>query len=137
MSDHLREVVGICGLFCETCPVYASGNCQGCLSEHVAEACVVCRHGFRDCAREHNVTWCCECGDFPCDRLRVFKDAHYENGISHHEHILEYVSRQREIGIENWAAEQEELNACPDCGTMIIWYEDRCRGCGRKADRDC
>ena len=135
MKNHLREVVGICGLFCETCPVYADGSCKGCLSDCVADACVVCRHGFRDCAKKHHITWCSECADFPCERLVIFKDAHYENGISHHEHIMEYVSRQREIGPEKWAAEQEALNACSDCGTILVWCEEKCRGCGKVVER--
>ena len=135
MSNHLKEVVGICGLFCETCPAYADGICHGCLSDYVAESCAVCKHGFRDCVKEPDVAWCSECSDFPCDRLRVFKDVHFVNGISHHEHILEYVSRQREIGAENWALEQEALNACPDCGTMTVWCESKCRGCGRDLER--
>ena len=125
-----EKVVGICGLFCETCPSYAEGLCDGCLSDHVVEVCAECRHGFRECAKEHGVTWCSECGDFPCDRLRTFRDIHVVNGISHHEHILEYVARQREIGPAAWVKEQEEENACPSCGEMLIWYEDKCRHCG-------
>ena len=125
-----EKVVGICGLFCETCPSYADGRCGGCLSDHVVDVCAECRHGFRECAKEHGVTWCSECGDFPCARLEAFKDIHIVNGISHHEHILEYVARQREIGVAAWVKEQEEENACPSCGEILIWYEDKCRKCG-------
>ncbi len=131
MNSKAREVVGICGLFCETCPSFTDGLCHGCLSDHVAESCVDCRHGFRDCAKKHGVTWCSECTDFPCERLAVFRDAHVVNGISHHEHIMEYVSRQREIGVEAWVKEQEALNACPVCGTLIVWSEQKCRNCGK------
>ena len=131
MTDDSRAVTGICGLFCKTCPQFAGGTCAGCLSGHVAETCASCRHGFRDCAREHGVTWCHECGDFPCDRLRKFRDVHVVDGISHHEHILEYVSRQREIGVEAWVKEQEALNACPNCGALTVWCERTCRNCGQ------
>ncbi len=131
MNSDPREVTGICGLFCETCPAYIAEMCSGCLSDHVADFCKDCRHGFRDCAKEHKVTWCNECGDFPCDRLRKFKDCHIEDGISHHEHIMDYVSRQRETGVEAWVKEMEEKCACPDCGTINIWYARKCRTCGR------
>ncbi|MBO7711387.1 MAG: DUF3795 domain-containing protein, partial [Lachnospiraceae bacterium] len=119
-----------CGLFCETCPTFVSGICDGCLSGHVAEACVECKHGFRDCAAEHSVTWCSQCSGFPCERLVKFRDCHVVNGISHHEHILEYVARQREIGVKAWVEEQEKANACPVCGSLMIWCERTCRNCG-------
>jgi predicted RNA-binding Zn-ribbon protein involved in translation (DUF1610 family) len=44
---------------------------------------------------------------------------------------MEYVSRQREIGVEAWVKEQEALNACPVCGTLIVWSEQKCRNCGK------
>ncbi len=136
MRNDPRAVTGICGLFCKTCPQFVGGACDGCLSGHVAEQCVNCRHGFRDCAREHGVTWCNECKDFPCDRLQKFRDVHVVDGISHHEHIMEYVSRQREIGIEAWVKEQEALNACPNCGALTVWCERQCRSCGQALLRE-
>ena len=135
MPKDANEVVGICGLFCETCPFFADGKCRGCLSDLVAEHCQVCRHGFRDCAKAHSIVRCSECKDFPCDRLRAFKDCHIVDGISHHEHILEYVKRQSEIGVEAWVAEEEQRNRCPDCGTLLVWCERKCRKCGKAIPR--
>lgn len=131
MQYNANEVTGICGLFCETCPTFADGNCGGCLSDRVAERCVACIPGFRDCAREHGIVRCSECKDYPCDRLRRFKDCHVVNGISHHEHILDYVRDQRDMGVEAWVREQEALHTCPECGTMTVWCERKCRGCGK------
>ena len=130
MRNDPEKVVGICGLFCETCPTFADGLCDGCLSDHVAKACEECMHGFRDCAAEHGVTWCSQCSGFPCGRLLKFRDCHVVNGISHHERILEYVARQREIGVKAWVEEQEKANACPACGSLMIWCERECRNCG-------
>ena len=132
MKYNANEVTGICGLFCETCPAFADGACSGCLSDHVAERCASCVHGFRDCAKEHGVVRCSVCADFPCDRLRKFKDCHVVNGISHHEHILDYVKDQRDMGVEAWVKEQEALHVCPKCGTMTVWCEKKCRGCGKE-----
>ena len=125
-----EKVAGICGLFCETCPSFADAACDGCLSDHVAQFCAVCRHGFRTCAKEHGITWCSQCPDFPCERQRTFKDAHVENGISHHEHVMEQIIKQRETGISAWVKEQEALNACPVCGEMTVWRDRTCRHCG-------
>ena len=134
MINNPKEAVGICGLFCGTCPSFADGVCRGCLSDQVRGDCVKCSHGFRDCAKRHSVTWCYECPEFPCVRLEKFKDAHVVNGISHHEHIMEYVARQREIGIEAWVKEQEKTHACPVCGELIVWCERECRHCGGSRD---
>ncbi len=130
MNHDPEQITGICGLFCGTCPSFADGICGGCLSGRVSETCAVCRHGFRDCAREHGIVRCSECGDFPCEMLERFRDAHIVDGISHHERILEYVRRQKEIGVAAWVREQEKLNACPVCKTLLIWCERRCRNCG-------
>ncbi len=132
MEYIANEVTGICGLFCETCPKFADGKCKGCLSDMVAEACVSCSPGFRECAKEHGIERCSECEDFPCDRLQKFKDCHVVNGISHHEFILEYVRDQREMGVEAWVKKQEELHTCPTCGTMTVWCEKYCRKCGKE-----
>ena len=130
MINKPEEVVGICGLFCGTCPSYADGICSGCLSDNVKGECAECRHGFRDCAKEHGITWCNECHDFPCQRLKDFKDVHVVNGISHHEHIIEYVAKQRDIGIAAWVKEQEKSNSCVTCGALTVWCERKCRKCG-------
>ena len=113
MMNKPEEVVGICGLFCGICPSYADGICSGCLSDNVKGECSECRHGFRDCAKEHGITWCNECHDFPCQRLKDFKDVHVVNGISHHEYIIEYVAKQRDIGIAAWVKEQEMIFSKP------------------------
>ena len=135
MKYNANEVTGICGLFCETCPTFADGECKGCLSDHVAERCLICRPGFRDCVKERGITRCSECNDFPCERLQKFRDCHVVNCISHHEHILDYVRAQREMGVEAWVEEQEKQHLCPECGTMLIWCERTCRGCGKKIER--
>lgn len=135
MKYNANEVTGICGLFCETCPTFADGECKGCLSDHVAERCLICRPGFRDCVKERGITRCSECNDFPCERLQKFKDCHVVNGISHHEHILDYVRAQREMGVKAWVEEQEKQHLCPECGTMLIWCERTCRGCGKEIKR--
>ena len=93
MAKEHEKLVGICGLFCGDCPYYLAGRlgdeeqlaalsrktglpiediqCDGCLSERVFEDCRTCKHGFRTCAVQHEVTWCFQCGEFPCNRLRT------------------------------------------------------------------
>ena len=126
------QVVGICGLFCKTCKFFIEDRCDGCLSDRIYADCIKCKHGFRECVAAHGVTWCSECADFPCKRLEDFKDIHVENGISHHEHIIEFVQRQHDIGPAAWAEEMTKLNSCPNCGEVAVWCEKTCRKCGAK-----
>ena len=96
MKQDVSKMVGICGLYCGTCPCYLADkkhdekylermsrergysveeiHCHGCLSDKVAVHCKDCSHGFRKCASEKQVTWCFQCDDFPCQRLKDFKD---------------------------------------------------------------
>ena len=120
---------GICGLFCGTCPHFIK-DCDGCLSDRVVEDCVNCKRGFRDCAKEHNVTRCNECKEFPCKRLDDFSKIHIVNGKHHHEHIFEDLNKMNEIGVQAWVDMQTEKNTCPKCGQLEIWYEDCCSNCG-------
>ena len=78
MEQDLSKLIGICGLYCGTCPSYLAYRkndieymekrphekgysldelrCDGCLSDKVATHCNDCRHGFRTCAAEKQVT---------------------------------------------------------------------------------
>lgn len=123
-----EETAGICGLFCGTCPMFPE-YCGGCKSDRVHPYCNPCRHGFTDCAREHDVTRCWECSAFPCDRLQAFSKEHIENGKCHHENIIRDLQTMKEIGVQGWVDMQTKSHVCPNCGNMKIWYEDECSRC--------
>ncbi len=151
MGKDASQLVGICGLFCGTCPNYlayqkndveqleqisqATGipveeiRCDGCLSDRVMPQCVECRHGFRQCASEKKVTWCWGCPDFPCQRLRNFTNVHIVNGISHHTHVIEDLQYMKEHGIEQWVREQEKAGRCSQCGERLYWFARKCPNC--------
>jgi hypothetical protein len=152
MEMRKKEMVCICGLYCGTCPHYLSPRledraemekmsrqnglpveeqgCDGCLSEHLFEPCRECKHGFRTCAREHNVTWCFECPEFPCQRLEDFRPIHVVNDISHHERILEELRSMKGEGIDAWLKRKDEESRCPACGKPAYWYSRTCPSCG-------
>ena len=128
MNDFSPNLAGICGLFCGTCPSFPQ-KCEGCLSDRVAEHCVNCRHGFRVCAQEKRVTRCYECGDFPCERLEAFIPVHVENGIVHHENIINDLRLMKEIGVQSWVNKQVKDHTCPGCGKMIHWHQINLHSC--------
>lgn len=158
MNEHAADsdagIVGICGLYCGTCPSYLAPRlgdvdpireravewglseeevtCDGCLSQHVAKPCQACVPGFRQCARKHSVTWCFECSEFPCERLYRFRDAHVVDGISHHAHVIHDLEYMRIHGVENWLVIHRQRQQCTTCGEINYWFSQTCRGCGAK-----
>ena len=117
-----EKTAGICGLFCGTCPSYPQ-DCHGCLSDKVRAGCEECSPGFRDCSREHGVTRCFDCTEFPCDRLRWFSKQHIVNGICHHENILRDLEEMKHRGVESWVESQTARHTCPQCGELMHWCE--------------
>ena len=128
MNKYSTDLAGICGLFCGTCPSFP-GECEGCLSHRVAARCVDCRHGFRKCAKEKGITRCYECSDFPCKRLEDFIPVHVENGIVHHENIINDLMLMKEIGLQNWVDKQATEHTCARCRKMVYWPESNTHQC--------
>lgn len=153
MWGKQREIIGICGLYCGSCPNYLAPRlgdhetldilarergisppalaCDGCLSKNVAGECRECKHGFRTCARDHDVTWCLECTDFPCPRLESFRHMHKKNGVSHHDKVIEDLSFICTRGARAWLERKAVEFSCPDCGRSLYWYDLSCPACGR------
>jgi hypothetical protein len=151
MEKDAWKLVGICGIYCGSCPSYLAQQendiaelekraaemnlpveevrCDGCHSDRVMPTCVECRHGFRQCAREHGVTWCFECTDFPCQRLEDFKDVHVVDGISHHEHLIEELQYLKEHGMEYWLEKKDREGRCLRCGQRLYWFARICPEC--------
>jgi hypothetical protein len=154
MAPEHEELVGICGLYCGDCPYYLAGRlgdqeqlaalsretglsaqdiwCDGCLSDRVMPGCRECRHGFRACAARHEVTWCSQCDDFPCERLGAFSREHVVNGICHHARVIEDLEYLRANGPQQWLRVQEHRSDCPACGRPGYWFSRECAACGAK-----
>ena len=157
MKENEERLIGICGLYCGTCPSYLAWKendteelekraaelkysleelcCNGCLSDNVMPLCEQCPHGFRDCAEEHKVTWCFECAEFPCSRLEDFKDVHVVHGISHHETVIEELQYMKQFGTKAWLEKMQRENSCPKCSKMLYWYRRDCPRCGTSVRR--
>jgi hypothetical protein len=76
---------------------FAKGTCSGCRSDNVQ--CPLECHA-KTCCKEHNVNFCFECGEFPCDKQ--FQGKLRERWI--------YINkRMREIGVENYFIEQSKM----------------------------
>ena len=151
MKESKNQLIGICGLYCGTCPRYLAYQdqdlnelqkmavsdkvpvedirCDGCLSDNVYPTCRDCRHGFRRCSEEKKVTWCFQCRDFPCRRLEDFSKIHVVNGIWHHKKVVENLQFMKDHGTEEWKKQQDKEAACPNCGKILYWHSLKCPRC--------
>ena len=120
-----RDTIEICGLFCGICPSYPE-KCHGCMSDFLRPGCDVCHAGFRECAKEHQVSRCCECGDYPCARLEAFR----VDGKPHHLVVTENVGKMKELGLNLWLEEQIREHTCSRCGALVQWERSVCQVCG-------
>ncbi len=152
-----QRLAGICGIYCGNCPAYlaprqsdqvelarlARNNhmaiqdvgCDGCLSDKLMPECRECGHGFRACAKRHEVIWCFQCREFPCQRLEAFKEIHLRNGVSHHQGVISQLQAMKLIGCDAWLERMGAASACQSCGRSLYWFERKCRFCGQPVDR--
>lgn len=89
-----------CGRFCEVCE--GKDSCRGCVESdgkpfHLKEGktCPIWK-----CAQNHNVGFCGECSEFPCEKfLSWYNPVHGEKSV------LPYVGLvfiRKKLGIEEW-----------------------------------
>ncbi len=126
--ENTNETAAICGLYCGTCSAYKK-ECDGCLSDRIAQECAICSEGFRECAIQHNILRCYECNEFPCIKLEQFSKKHVVNGVGHHTHVIDNLLYMKEFGVEKWINHQKEKHTCKSCGKLILWHEDKCPNC--------
>ncbi|MDP8219868.1 MAG: DUF3795 domain-containing protein [Candidatus Stygibacter frigidus] len=99
---HL-EKLSYCGIYCGGCLNFKKNyNCQGCrYEENMLSDCPL-----RACAIAKELIHCGECEEFPCKELIEF----YEDGVPLHDLAYKNILRIKEIGIDKWLIEQEELS---------------------------
>ena len=118
------DLVAPCGLYCRDCVLYkdnisddlkdAMSNkyevpldevpCRGCRVENGNHFHLTAGHcATLDCAGEKGVTYCFECGDFPCELLAPLAD-----GAGTYPHNLKVYNlcRMQKLGVEKWVDEE-------------------------------
>lgn len=137
------ETAAICGLFCESCRYYIATQenkglpelaqkagqpaeemrCNGCRSDTVTYYCRTC--DMKLCALEKGISFCSECGEYPCGILREFQ-AERPHRIELYE-SLDYV---KEKGFPAWREKMIKNYSCEKCGNINSIYDFACRKCG-------
>lgn len=60
----MTSVFGVCGIYCELCPVYDDERCEGCFKRNqlIKPACTLFL-----CATDKGLDCCFKCKEFPCE----------------------------------------------------------------------
>ena len=108
-TDHVNKSdwdISVCGLNCARCKLKEQGRCGGCRGPVEQNWSPKCK--FRPCAAEKGHRYCFECDDFMCDRLEAFAT----DGHEHHRLAVENMKTMRDMGIEEWIAQQPKPMFC-------------------------
>jgi hypothetical protein len=131
--DSLRpEMIAPCGMDCGLCARHlrAKDGCAGCRSDETTKPkyCTTCRIRNCDEFTEGRSTFCFECADFPCPRLRQL-DKRYRTkyGMS----MIENLESIRALGLDGFVTRERERWKCPECGGLLRVHKSACIYCGR------
>jgi len=96
-------------------------HCKGCLSDDIFFHCEQC--SIRTCTHEKGHRGCHECSDFPCGLIDEFPIPVAKKVI------LRAIPYRREVGTEQWMADEEKRYLCPQCGNKLFRGASRCNKC--------
>lgn len=115
-----------CGVNCLACTGHLRkkpcGGCRG-PQELIRQSCRSCAR--RNCAEQRGLTWCHECGDFPCKYIKTL-DKTYRTRYK--VSLIGNLERAREAGVETMLAGERERWLC-ECGGIICQHDGSCSEC--------
>lgn len=141
----IPEIAAVCGLYCGACGIYlatqandieklahyaamlgqplSETRCNGCRSGKKTAYCNSCF--MIQCSREKDLSFCGECGEYPCEPLKEFQQM-----MPHRAELWKAQSRISEIGAVEWVAEMKAYFSCAQCHTGSTSYDLKCPHCG-------
>ena len=119
-----------CGMNCMVCFAHCSTKkaCGGCLGTDESKPghCRTCLR--KNYAAERELSYCYECSDFPCRRIRDLDRSYRKRyGVS----LIEQSLFVKENGIELFLENERKRYTCAACGGVISLHDHRCSECGR------
>jgi hypothetical protein len=123
-------LIAPCGMNCGICSAYlrVKNHCPGCnIDTSDKKYLVVCK--MRNCDKLTGIEqkFCFGCAKFPCLRMRQL-DKRYRTkyGMS----MIENLENIKDIGIDEFVANEQERWKCPGCGKVICVHKKNCIYCG-------
>ncbi len=139
------RLAAVCGLFCPSCSVYIGTTeeperlramaarfgmpveeleCLGCRSEKRSFYCRD-RCKMAACAAEKGLSFCGECGEYPCEEIKTF-----QSQAPHRLDLWSSLELAKADGLELWYEAMRARYSCPACGAVNSAYDETCRKCG-------
>ncbi|ULQ59947.1 DUF3795 domain-containing protein [Brucepastera parasyntrophica] len=127
------EMFAPCGVNCQACYAHlrTKDNCGGCLVSGAKKrgSCSSCIR--KNCAAEKGITYCYECDDFPCRKIKSLdKSYRLRYGIS----LIDNGFTAREKTIGEFLKQDREYFLCKECGGIICEHNGTCSECGIKKE---
>ncbi len=122
-----QDLIAPCGLYCGECSAFQDGSCGGCISRQglclkYTEICKI----YDCCVEEKGLRTCCECGEFPCQKLKAFFDT-----PEWYNDVIGNLQKIKEKGLKKFLDEEvkrvEQLVSCAKrhkivhCGKCRKW----------------
>ena len=132
------SLIAPCGMNCGICKGYLAYSRRIPVSIRKSQRlgfCMGCRPRNNQCAylkghctelKENKISFCYECKDFPCERLRHLDKRYRTN---YNVSLIENLRRIKEGGIEKWLAQEELKWRCPRCYGTISVHLGGCFDC--------
>lgn len=130
-----EELIAPCGMNCALCSRYLAyinnlkrSQCSGCRPGNLK-----CTYLFGKCTGMNSILqgndkagFCYECSEYPCKQIDRMDKRYRENyGMS----VKENLERIREVGVEQFAKEQNEEYRCSRCDGLISVHNRKCFQC--------
>ena len=133
------ELIAPCGLDCSLCYRYQRKKdpCPGCRGDDAQKlkSCVNCRIKNCDVIKSGKVRFCADCDQFPCTYVKQLDRSYRRSyGMS----VVDNLVRIKQVGLDDYVAEQEKKWACNSCDETLCMHKDACGHCGEpRQNRDC
>lgn len=128
------EMFAPCGMNCMVCYKHcytkkAKQPCGGCMIEGKGKPGHCRKCGIKDCVQSKGITYCHECGDFPC---KLIKDLERSYNKRYNESLIGNSKIVMRKGISHLMGVHIPKYACPECGGIISLHDKVCTECGKE-----
>ncbi len=132
--DYRVNELAPCGVYCGACPSF-NKTCKGCSSEDNQKRKSKFSCKIRICCYENKkFNYCIHCSEFPCKLINNKLLNTYTGDIrfTYRHEIPKIFPELLSLGLLKYIEFQKNRWKCKSCGEKIMFYHNKCSGCGKK-----
>ncbi len=128
------EMFAPCGMNCTVCYKHCHTRkiqkpCSGCMQENKSKP-VHCRKcKIKDCVQLKEITYCYQCGDFPCRLIRNLEKSYNSR---YDESLVENSEIVKGNGVFYFMETHSARYTCTECGGIVSLHDKVCTECGKR-----